>query len=87
MTINGAIIITGSRDVDREAARTHARNTARAGIDSALAADNLDALNVRTQPQFLGSPIPVPNAGLCEGLRKKPHVYKGKAHLPHGRIF
>src|SRR6266446_3507450 len=126
------------------AARTHARNTARSGIDNALAADNLDAivaphltnstgpavagypnlslpvgirasgkpagilmygtflhepqligfgydleqaLNVRMQPQFLGSPIPVPNAGLCEGLPKKPHVFKGKAHLPHGRNF
>jgi len=126
------------------AARTHARNTARSGIDNALAADNLDAivaphltnstgpavsgypnlslpvgirdsgrpagmlmystflhepqligfgydleqeLNVRRQPQFLGSVIPVPNAGLCEGLPKKPHVFKGKAHLPHGRIF
>jgi amidase len=126
------------------AARTHARNTARSGIDNALAAQNLDAivaphltnstgpavagypnlslpvgirdsgrpagmlmystflhepqligfgydleqeLNVRRQPQFLGSVIPVPNAGLCEGLPKKPHVFKGKAHLPHGRIF
>jgi amidase len=126
------------------AARTQARNTARAGIDNALAADNLEAivaphltnstgpavsgypnlslpagirasgkpagilmystflhepqligfgydleqaLNVRTQPQFLGSPVPIPNAGLCEGLPKKPHVFKGKAHLPHGRIF
>jgi amidase len=126
------------------AARTHATSTARAGIDDALARDNLDAivaphltnstgpavagypnlslpvgirdngrpagmlmystflhepqligfaydleqeLNVRTQPQFLGSIIPVPNAGLCEGLPKKPHVFKGKAHLPHGRIF
>jgi amidase len=120
------------------AARTHARNTARAGIDNALAADNLDAivaphltnstgpavagypnlsipvgirddgrpagmlmystflhepqligfgydleqeLNVRQEPQFLGSVIPVPNAGLCTGPAR------GKAHLPHGRIF
>jgi amidase len=44
-------------------------------------------LNVRAQPQFLGSIIPLPNAGICEGLPKKPHVFKGKAHLPHGRIF
>ena len=44
-------------------------------------------LRVRRPPQFLGSIIPVPNAGLCEGLPKKPHVFKGKAHLPHGRIF
>jgi len=44
-------------------------------------------LHARTPPRFLGSVIPVPNAGLCEGLPKKPHVFKGKAHLPHGRIF
>jgi amidase len=44
-------------------------------------------LQVRRPPQFLGSVIPVPNAGLCEGLPKKPHVFTGKAHLPHGRIF
>jgi amidase len=121
------------------AARTHATNTARSGIDNALAAQNLDAivaphltnstgpavagypnlslpvgirnngrpagmlmystflhepqligfgyaleqaLNVRRQPQFLGSIIPIPNADLCQG-----HQNHGKAHLPHGRIF
>ena len=127
------------------AARTHATNTARAGIDNALAADRLDAivaphltnstgpavagypnlsmpvgirssgrpagmliystflqepkligfaydleqeLHPRQQPQFLGSIIPIPNAGLCDNLPKKPHVFTGKAHLPrHGRIF
>ena len=126
------------------AARKHATNTARSGIDDALARDNLDAivaphltnstgpavagypnlslpvgirdsgrpagmlmystflrepqligfgydleqaLNARRQPQFLGSVIPVPNAGLCNGLPKKPHVFTGKAHLPHGHIF
>jgi amidase len=120
------------------AARTHARNTARSGIDNALVAQKLDAivaphltnstgpavsgypnlslpvgirdngrpagmlmystflhepqligfgydleqeLHVRQQPQFLGSVIPVPNAGLCTGPRR------GTAHLPHGRIF
>jgi amidase len=120
------------------AARTHARNAARSGIDDALAAQRLDAivaphltnstgpavaghpnlslpvgirdngrpagmlmystflqepkligfgyaleqaLNVRQQPQFLGSVIPVPSAGLCSGPQR------GKAHLPHGRIF
>ncbi len=125
------------------AARTHATNTARAGIDDALAADDLDAivaphltnstgpavagypnlslpvgirdsgkpagmlmystflrepqligfaydleqeLNARSQPQFLGSIIPVPNAGLCEQQRP-PQVFTGKAHLPRGRIF
>jgi len=126
------------------AARSNAFNTARSGIDGALAADDLDAivaphltnstgpavagypnisvpigvrasgkpvgmlmygtflhepqligfaydleqeLNARTQPQFLGSLVPVPNAGLCDGLPKKPHVFTGKAHLPHGRDF
>jgi amidase len=44
-------------------------------------------LNVRKQPQFLGSIIPLPNAGICESLPKKPHVFTGKAHLPHGKIF
>jgi hypothetical protein len=39
------------------------------------------ALNVRRQPQFLGSVIPVPNADLCSGH------HHGGAHLPHGRIF
>jgi amidase len=125
-------------------ARTHARNTARSGIDDALAADDLDAivaphltnstgpavagypnlslpvgirdngrpagmlmystflhepeligfgydleqeLNVRMQPQFLGSVIPVPNADLCTGRPMQPQVFTGKAHLPHGRIF
>jgi amidase len=120
------------------AARAHATNTARAGIDNALAAQNLDAivaphltnstgpavagypnlslpvgirssgrpagmlmystalheaqligfgfdleqeLNVRQQPKFLNSVIPLPNAGLCTGGSQ------GKAHLPHGRIF
>jgi len=126
------------------AARTHARNTARSGIDNAIVADNLDAivaphltnstgpavagypnlslpvgirdsgrpagmlmystflhepqligfgydleqeLNVRRQPQFLGSVIPVPNADLCTGQPRQPHVFTGKAHLPHGRVF
>jgi amidase len=126
------------------AARTHATSTAQAGIDDAMARDNLDAivaphltnstgpavagypnfsmpvgirasgrpagmlmystflheaqligfaydleqeLQARAQPQFLGSIVPVPNAGLCEALPKKPHVFTGKAHLPHGRIF
>ena len=126
------------------AARTHATDTARAGIDDALAADNLDAivaphltnstgpavagypnlslpvgirdsgrpagmlmystflrepqligfgydleqeLNVRRQPLFLRSVIPVPNAHLCTGGPSQPQVFTGKAHLPHGRIF
>jgi len=126
------------------AARTHATDTARSGIDDALAADNLDAivaphltnstgpavagypnlslpvgirgdgrpagmlmystflhepqligfgydleqeLNVRRQPQFLHSVIPVPNADLCTGEARQPQMFTGKAHLPHGRIF
>ena len=126
------------------AARTHATDTARAGIDNAIAADNLDAivaphltnstgpavagypnlslpvgirdsgrpagmliystflrepqligfgydleqeLNVRRQPQFLRSVIPVPNAHLCTGGPSQPQVFTGRAHLPHGRIF
>jgi amidase len=44
-------------------------------------------INVRRQPQFLNSIIPVPNAGICTSLPKKPHAFSGKAHLPHGRIF
>jgi amidase len=125
-------------------ARMHARNTARSGIDDALAADNLDAivaphltnstgpavagypnlslpvgirdngrpagmlmystflhepqligfgydleqeLNVRQQPQFLGSVIPIPNANLCTGQPRQPQMFIGKAHTPHGRIF
>ena len=126
------------------AARTHARNTARSGIDDALAADNLDAivaphltnstgpavagypnlslpvgirnsgrpagmliystflhepqligfgfdleqeLNLRSQPQFLGSVIPIPNANLCTGQPRQPQVFTGRAHIQHGRIF
>ena len=40
------------------------------------------ALNVRQQPQFLGSIIPIPNADLCTG-----HQNHGQPHLPHGKIF
>ncbi len=126
------------------AARTHARNTARSGIDDALAANNLDAivaphltnstgpavsgypnlslpvgirdsgrpagmlmystflhepqligfgydleqeLNVRRQPQFLGSVIPIPNADLCNGQPRQPQVFTPRAHVRHGRIF
>jgi amidase len=126
------------------AARTHAFQSARTGIDAALAQDSLDALvaphltnttapavsgypnialpvgitpegkpagilmystflhepqllafaydleqelQARVQPQFLGAVSDPPNAGLCDSLPKKPHVFTGKAHLPHGRIF
>jgi len=40
------------------------------------------ALNVRQQPQFLNSIIPIPNADLCTG-----HQNHGQPHLPHGKIF
>jgi amidase len=40
------------------------------------------ALNVRQQPQFLGSIVPIPNADLCTG-----HQNHGQPHLPHGKIF
>jgi amidase len=40
------------------------------------------ALNVRQQPQFLGSIVPIPNADLCSG-----HQNHGQPHLPHGKIF
>jgi amidase len=38
------------------------------------------ALNVRQQPQFLGSIIPIPNGGFCTGGNH------GQPHLPHGKI-
>ena len=46
------------------------------------------ALNPRTAPKYLGSlqPFP-PDPGICAALPKNPHVFTGKAHLPHGRIF
>jgi amidase len=43
-------------------------------------------MNVRRQPQFLDAIVDPPNAGLC-GEAKPPEVFKGKAHLPHGRLF
>ena len=44
-------------------------------------------LSVRTQPQFLGSVIPVPNADLCTDQPRQTQVFTGRAHTPHGRIF
>ncbi len=132
------------RDPDYLAARTTACQSARTGIDAALARANLDAivaphltnttaaavsgypnialpvgitpggkpagilmystflrepqllafaydleqeLHARTQPQFLGTVSDPPNAGICDSLPKKPHVFTGKQHLPHGRMF
>ena len=38
----------------------------------------------RQAAQFLGAvPPEPPDAGICAGLPKKPHVFTGKAHLPH----
>jgi len=53
----------------------------------ALGYDLEQALNVRQQPQMLGTPHIVADAGICAALPKKPHAFTGKAHLPHGRIF
>ena len=51
-----------------------------------IAYDLEQAMNVRRQPQFLGTVALPPNAGLCP-VTQPPKVFKGKAHLPHGRIF
>ena len=45
------------------------------------------ALNVRQQPQFLGSVIPIPNAGLCTGQPRLPEGFTGAARLLHPRIW
>jgi len=46
------------------------------------------ALHPRSAPQFIGTlqPFP-PDPVICATLPKKPHVFTGKAHLPHGRLF
>jgi amidase len=131
-------------DPNYVAARTHARDTARSGINDALTADDLDAivaphltnstgpavsgypnlslpvgirdngrpagmlmystflhepqligfgydleqeLNVRRQPQFLGSVIPIPIANLCTGQPRPPQMFTPRAHARYGRIF
>jgi amidase len=46
------------------------------------------ALNPRSAPQYLGTLQPFPaDPGICASLPKKPHVFTGTAHLPHGRLF
>jgi amidase len=45
------------------------------------------ALNVRQQPQFLGSIIPIPNGGFCTGQPQQPKGFTATARLPHGRIW
>jgi amidase len=45
-------------------------------------------INVRQQPRFLGSVIPVPNAHLCDGHAEQGQVFPGRANMPpHGRIL
>ena len=45
-------------------------------------------MNARRQPQFLGSVIPVPNAGLCDNRTEQRQPFTGTAKMPaHGRIF
>jgi len=45
------------------------------------------ALNVRQQPQFLGSIIPIPNGGFCTGQPRQPQVFTGRVPLPRKPIF
>ena len=52
----------------------------------ALAYDLEQELQVRQEPKLLGAVEDPPNAGLCTAPRK-PHVFTGKQHLPHGRFF
>jgi amidase len=50
----------------------------------AMAYDLEQSVQPRRAPQFLGSvPPPPPDAGICDALPAKPHVFTGKAHLPH----
>jgi amidase len=51
-----------------------------------FAYDLEQALNVRRQPQFLGTATDPTNAGLCPASPGH-HQFTGKAHLPRGRIF
>jgi len=44
------------------------------------------ALNVRQQPQFLGSIIPIPNGGFCTDQPRQ-RGFTGTARLPHRRIW
>lgn len=45
-------------------------------------------IQVRRQPQFLGSVIPVPNADLCGNRTEQGQVFTGTANMPaHGRIW
>ena len=50
----------------------------------AFAYDLEQEVQPRQAAQFLGTvPPEPPDAGICAALPKKPHVFGGKAHLPH----
>jgi len=45
-------------------------------------------MQVRREPQFRGSVIPVPNAGLCDNHPEQGEAFTGRANMPaHGRIW
>jgi amidase len=53
-----------------------------------LAYDLEQRMQVRRQPRFLGSVIPVPNAGLCDNRTEQGQVFPGTAKMPaHARIW
>jgi amidase len=53
-----------------------------------LAYDLEQRMQVRRQPEFRGSVIPVPNADLCDNRTEQPQVFPGTAKMPaHGRIW
>src|SRR5438874_3911648 len=46
------------------------------------------AINVRSQPGFLGSVVPVPSAHLCGTGEEQGQAFTGRANMPaHGRMF
>jgi amidase len=53
-----------------------------------LAYDLEQRMQVRRQPRFRGSVIPVPNAGLCDNHTEQGQVFPGTARMPaRGRIW
>lgn len=53
-----------------------------------LAYDLEQRMQVRRQPRFLGSVIPVPNADLCDNRTEQGQVFPGTAKMPaHARIW
>jgi hypothetical protein len=45
-------------------------------------------MQVRRQPEFRGSVVPVPNAGLCDNHTEQAEVFTGRAKMPaHGRMW